>query len=139
MTGQRRAGQRRMENVRELSTMDSTHPCANKASGLRLHFIFKKKESDEMLAKTRERMNNGSFFIILQNSVPHANSWRGKPFVLAVSKCQFPSWSPRSLSCCQKQESVCQPLCPGVCPCPDRDPLTVNQPVLTGEALGLAC
>lgn len=57
------------------------------------------------------------------------SSWREKPLVISLSKWQFPFWSPRSLSCCQKREAVRPQLWSCVRPRPNH----VRLPPLTGR------
>lgn len=130
MTGQRREGQRSMENVRKLFHHGQHTPLCKQSFWAKTTFyIFKKKVMKCLLRPGREQT-----MVLFYNPPKFSTTcWQleGKPFVLALSKCQFPSWSRRSLNCCQKQEIVCHPLCPGIRPCPDPVPFTVNQPALS--------
>ena len=49
----------------------------------------------------------GFFFFQFSEIQYHMlSSWTEKPFVISVSKCLFPFWSPSSLRCCQRWEAI---------------------------------
>lgn len=127
MTGQRREGHRRTENVRELFhpwtayTLMQTKPLS-----WRLYFNFLKVIKD--LLRPGRGWTMVLFLIILQNSVLRARNWRGK---LLVSVCfQNVSFLPGARKLWTASEAR---LCLTTRPCTDRVPLIVNQQALTGD------
>lgn len=81
------------------------------------------------------------FFLILQNSVHMLSSQKEKPFVLSVSKYLFPLWNLRSLSCCQKRESIVSSSDSASPLSQPRLPAAANWPAMTGGSwlAWLAC